>query len=294
MPEMGLLETLRARAAEEVDPNCAFWRAGRTRYVAVLGRYLAVLGSGGVDEGTKHTLLADLGFHVIQDFVTPQEETEMLRYWRPGGQVYAWGAYELGTKRRFFHYGPILKLKTELSSKSTLSIIPGRLGAMPPLLARLGIRERIRRHLLVLGVAPVDDLPSLDQLYVNYYAAKLCSGIAFHHDNMKTMCGVVAGVSLGNPCEMHLLALDKELRHTSVPVRLPACSLYLMTGLSRFHLQHGIPALSVDRVSLSFRTVRTKCAERSLWRRDWAGIPKEEAANAHWPLLAPPPDGSAP
>merc|ERR1712118_93741 len=126
----------------------------------------------------------------------------------------------------------------------------------------------------------------LDQLYVNHYSAKFCSGIGFHHDNPKTMMGIIAGISLGTSCELHLIAPDKELGQ-SLPMvlQLPPRSLFIMSGLSRYHLQHGILGLAGDRLSLTFRTVNLACAERSLWQRNWADLSTEEASNAHWPLL---------
>lgn len=285
MPELGALRLVCGGTA--VDPGCEFWKSGRRRYVAALQRYLDLLSSSSLDEATRNELLADLGFYVFPDFVTNEEEWELQSYWRPGGPLYAWGAYEAGTNRRFFHYGPILKIKTEATSKSTLGIIPGKFGPMPPIVARFRLLDRIRTCALKLGDAICDCSLDFDQLYVNHYAAKLCSRIDFHHDNPKTMGGIIAGLSLGSSCEMHLKAPDKELCERPILAHLPARSLCLMTGLSRYHLQHGIPALPTDRLSLTFRVVNSECADSAAWGRSWECIPPHEASNAHWPLLRP-------
>mmetsp|Transcript_28380 Transcript_28380/g.85645 ORF Transcript_28380/g.85645 Transcript_28380/m.85645 type:complete len:156 (-) Transcript_28380:126-593(-) len=154
---------------------------------------------------------------------------------------------------------------------------------MPPVVSKMGLAARIRERATGLG----DRFLGLDQLYVNHYKAADRARIDFHHDNPKSMRGLVAGVSLGGACELQLQALDPELARRTALVPLPRRSLYLMSGLSRYHLQHGIPAIREDRVSLTFRTVDRDCEDRALWRREWAELPPEEAANAHWPLLPP-------
>merc|ERR1712118_185233 len=103
-----------------------------------------------------------------------------------------------------------------------------------------------------------------------------------------TMMGVVAGVSLDIGVELRLRVPDPGFRRAPFHVHLPRRSLYLMTGLSRWHLQHGIPTLMGDRVSLTFRTVDPGCA-RSLahWKRSWDELDTEERKNAHLPILKP-------
>lgn len=289
MPELGTLEMV--LGGEAIKPDCEFWRAGRARYLAALSKYIGVLSSVETDEELRRSLLEDLGFYVADEFLTPEEEQELLAYWRPGGPVYAWGAYEFGTKRRFFHYGPILKLKTDLSTKSTLGVIPGKCGMLPPIIIRMGLRQRIRVHIVDRGVKTRAWDDPLDQLYVNHYAAKLCSGIDFHHDNPRSMLETVAVLSLGSQGDLQLLALDRELgprRPITAPV--PPRSLYLLTGLARYHLQHGMATPIADRVSLTMRTVNKAIADDALWFRDWGAISQREASNAHWPLLEPAPD----
>lgn len=265
-----------------VDPSCDFWTRGRGQYLRALDRYIRFM-EGPSEQAVCRELLADLGFHVHEDFVTEAEEAELASYWSPGGPAYSQGCGEARSRRRFFHYGPVLQLRTERSKKSTLGIVPCQMGAMPPVVRAMDLVGRIRAKAAGLG----DRALELDQLYVNYYSAAERARIDFHHDNPKSMRGVVAGLGLGSACELQLLPLDPELGRRVIAVPLPRRSLYLMSGLSRYHLQHGIPPAGADRVSLTFRTVDRDCEDRALWRRQWRALPKEEAANAHWPLLPP-------
>lgn len=287
-PEFGTVSTAvlpGTGAVPCVDQACPFWRMGHGRYMKVLARYINVL-RGGASDDLRRELLADLGFHLFEDFVTEAEERELAAYWSPGGPVYEQGTSESRTKRRFFHYGPVLQLRTEGSSKSTLGIVPAQMGALPTPVLTGSIVDRIRGRAEGLG----DRALRFDQLYVNHYSAAERTRIEFHHDNPKSMMGVVAGVSLCSDCELQLLPLDAELARATIPVALPRRSLYLLSGLSRYHLQHGIPVIRADRVSLTFRSVDLDCADRRDWRRSWGELKADEAANAHWPLL-PPCDG---
>merc|ERR1712083_906598 len=93
------------------------------------------------------------------------------------------------------------------TTRSTLNVVPGRLGALPEVVKRQQLCERIRsavvKHMISADLA-------LDQLYVNHYSALAKGRIGFHHDHPATMGGVIAGLSLGSSCEFHLLALDQE------------------------------------------------------------------------------------
>lgn len=268
-----------------VDPHCDFWAKGRNRYLQALDSYIRFLEISQPEsqEALRRELLADLGFHIHEEFVAEAEEAALLRHWSPGAPAFGQGCEEAGSRRRFFHYGPVLQRRTERSRKSALGVVPCRFGAMPPPVVAMDLAGRIRAKAAGLG----DRALGLDQLYVNYYSASARACIDFHHDNPKSMRGLVAGLSLASACELHLLALDPELGQRSIVVHLPRRSLYLMSGLSRYHLQHGIPAVRADRLSLTFRSVDRDCEDRALWRREWGRLPPEEVANAHWPMLPP-------
>lgn len=285
-PEFGTDALSGARGFDEIDPECPFWKNGRERFLRALRVCFAGVNSRSVEDVMRRSLLADLGFIVIHDFIAAEEEAELLEYWRPNGSVFRQGQNEQHTNRRFFHYGPILPRQSFGTTRSTLNVIPGRMGAMPPVIESQALRQRIRTAAAGMG----DEGLRLDQLYVNYYSAMAKGRIGFHHDHPGTMGPVVAGLSLGSDCEFQLLALDPELAGSgpTLYLQLPSRSLYLMTGLSRYHLQHGIPVHGKDRFSLTFRTVdQSGAGSKSQWRRGWHDIPPAEAAKCHWPLLPP-------
>lgn len=132
--------------------------------------------------------------------------------------------------------------------------------------------------------------PPFDQLYVNYYSSIENAHIDFHHDHHTCMRGVVAGISLGSACEFQLRPSESAaLRAQPLRIQVPRKSAFLMTGLSRWHLQHAIPMHKQDRISLTFRTVdRTAVPDGHLWDREWSELTAEEQANAHWPLVPVP------
>jgi len=229
-----------------------------------------------------------MGFFLFEDIVSEAEEEELLEYWGADGMVHTLGSEEPRSRRRFFHYGPVLQRSTQGSVKSTLGIVPASCGAMPAIVVRLGLTARIRQRAAGLG----DKLMGFDQLYVNRYEAHVGARIDFHHDNPKTMRQVVAGINLGSVCSLQLRPLDRELQGKTISVSMQRRSLYIVSGLCRYHLQHAIPSVTEDRVSLTFRTVNRSCAAPGLWARAWSEVPPDEAVNAHWPLLSPMQDGA--
>lgn len=287
-PDLGESWTMQVRGFDEVDPECPFWRNGRGKFLRILKAYINAINDKMTDEVARRALLSDLGFVLTDDFVRPGEEESLLDYWRPNGPEFRQGSNEQHTNRRFFHYGPILPKQSFGTTRSTLNAIPGRFGAIPRVVEDICLRERIRAAIADSGDRPVD----LDQLYVNYYSAVAKGRIGYHHDHPGTMHGVIAGISLKSSCEFHLLALDPELAsQPTLFLRLPVRSMYLMGGLSRYHLQHGLPAVAEDRLSLTFRSVDRAGVggSRKLWAREWSELPAAEAAKCHWPLLPPPP-----
>merc|ERR1711970_618741 len=97
-----------------------------------------------VEGPMRRSLLADLGFVLIDDFISVEEEAELLEYWKPNGPVFRNGFNEQHTNRRFFHYGPILPKQSFGTTRSTLNAIPGKMGVMPPIIERQELRKRIR------------------------------------------------------------------------------------------------------------------------------------------------------
>ena len=86
--------------------------------------------------------------------------------------------------------------------------------------------------------------------------------IGWHRD--APQYGIVAGLSLLSPCRMRLrpyvspgdAATQKIRRVTTHEITLLPRSAYVMTGKSRSHYEHNIPAVEQLRYSITFRTLR--------------------------------------
>eukprot|EP00419_Tripos_fusus_P036846 CAMPEP_0172770698 /NCGR_PEP_ID=MMETSP1074-20121228/189173_1 /TAXON_ID=2916 /ORGANISM="Ceratium fusus, Strain PA161109" /LENGTH=400 /DNA_ID=CAMNT_0013606507 /DNA_START=322 /DNA_END=1520 /DNA_ORIENTATION=- len=269
-PELGKWSTVCPKGFEEIDPECPFWLNGRAKFLIATKAHFNSINSKKIQEVNRRNFLSNMGFVLIEEFITPREEAKLLDYWRTNGPIFRHGASEQHTNRRFFHYGPILPRQSFGTTRSTLGVVPARMGTMPPVVEDMQLRERLRKAATGLG----DEMQlTFDQLYVNFYSAAAKGRIGFHHDHVGTMQGVIAGLSLSSSCELHLLALDTELSAwPPLALQLPPRSLYLMSGLSRYHLQHGIPVHRADRLSLTFRTVDRGSAAGSnrLWAREWS------------------------
>ncbi|KAH8045567.1 phosphorelay sensor kinase [Aureococcus anophagefferens] len=85
----------------------------------------------------------------------------------------------------------------------------------------------------------------MDFLYANRYRQAKGGYIRFHHDQLTKMGPVVAGVSLGATAHTSYAA-DLHAGHEApgtdgaVEVELEAGSLYVMAGISRYGLKHGV------------------------------------------------------
>jgi alkylated DNA repair dioxygenase AlkB len=88
--------------------------------------------------------------------------------------------------------------------------------------------------------------------------------IGWHRD--APAFGVVVGVSLGSPCALRFQRGTGERRRVFEQTLAPA-SAYVLDGPARTAWQHSIPAVRVERYSLTFRTVRRG------WRSPDAGGP---------------------
>eukprot|EP00439_Symbiodinium_sp_Y106_P020824 s480_g2.t1 len=266
----------------KVDLKCDFWQAGHKRYLEALHRYVRGLASD-ADVRAKMQLLSDLGFRLIESFVSEEEESDLMNYWSADGPVFALGTEEKRSKRRFFNYGPILPKETQGTTKSTLHVIPSVFGAMPSVVEKQRLQARIRESSPVAPEAEDD----FDQMYVNFYDSSINSYIDYHHDHMSCMKGTVAGVSLGSACRLRLRPLEFRVADEALCIDLPSRSLFFLSGLSRWHLQHAIMDMRHDRLSLTFRTVDRSGSRSQIWNRSWAQLRGAEAANALWPLVTP-------
>eukprot|EP01125_Pyxidicula_operculata_P022481 TRINITY_DN9216_c0_g1_i2.p1 TRINITY_DN9216_c0_g1~~TRINITY_DN9216_c0_g1_i2.p1 ORF type:complete len:102 (-),score=11.32 TRINITY_DN9216_c0_g1_i2:111-416(-) len=91
------------------------------------------------------------------------------------------------------------------------------------------------------------------EVFINEYFPS--SELQFHKDHCSTYKEVILGVSLLSDCNFTFQLNSKEST-----VVVPARSLYLMTGDSRFKWKHGMHkyAVSDRRISLTFRMVNYK------------------------------------
>lgn len=81
------------------------------------------------------------------------------------------------------------------------------------------------------------------------------AGIGWHRD--APAFGQVVGVSLGSECAMRFQRGTGEKRRVYEQPLEPR-SAYLLSGPSRTAWQHSIPAVTAERYSLTFRTLRWK------------------------------------
>ncbi|MFL6652175.1 MAG: alpha-ketoglutarate-dependent dioxygenase AlkB [Sulfurifustaceae bacterium] len=65
----------------------------------------------------------------------------------------------------------------------------------------------------------------------------------------------LAGLSLASPCELRL-RLETPSSYDVCKLRLEPRSLYVISGVARFHWQHAIPPVPRLRYSVTFRTIR--------------------------------------
>jgi alkylated DNA repair dioxygenase AlkB len=89
--------------------------------------------------------------------------------------------------------------------------------------------------------------------------------IGWHRD--APQYGIVAGLSLLSPCRMRFRpyvspsdASKQGIRRTTHEIVLLPRSAYVMTGESRSHYEHSIPAVERLRYSITFRTLRAPAA----------------------------------
>ncbi|HYF29065.1 MAG TPA: alpha-ketoglutarate-dependent dioxygenase AlkB [Candidatus Paceibacterota bacterium] len=162
------------------------------------------------------TVRAPHGFLYQPDFITIEEERELLRYLN-------------GLKLKNYEHGEyVAKRKVRWFS-----------GAMPAPLALL--RDRIA---LWSGKSPGE--------FTNALVSKYEPGapIGWHRD--RPPYRAVFGVSLGSECRFRLRKREgqKWKRFTQVA---SARSVYLMSASARTHWQHSIPAVEALRYSITFR-----------------------------------------
>jgi alkylated DNA repair dioxygenase AlkB len=181
------------------------------------------------------------GFAYREDFISPDEERALIQ--AINGIEFA--NFEMRgavAKRRVAFFG--------LSYDDTRQAI----GEMPAFL------DDVRARAAAWGEVEPDDFV---MALINEYRSG--APIGWHRD--APQYGIVAGISLVSGCRMKFRpyvaprdlagrVADASPRKTTHEIALQPRSAYLITGQSRSHFEHSIPAVGELRYSITFRTLR--------------------------------------
>lgn len=184
--------------------------------------------------GTPSAPPAPAGFRYQPDFVTPDEEPDLVAHlarlpfesFRFHGHTGNRRVVSFGWRYDFDH--------------STLH----QADQIPPFLESLG-----RRAADFAGLADPD---ALRHVLVTEYAPG--AGIGWHRD--KAAFDQVVGVSLLAPCDFRFRRQTPEGRWERITILAAPRSAYLLTGPARTEWEHSIPPVDALRYSVTFRTLR--------------------------------------
>ncbi|XP_042004395.1 alkylated DNA repair protein ALKBH8 homolog isoform X2 [Salvia splendens] len=222
-----------------------------------------------VPVSTSASDLDILGLHLMHDFVTPQEEQELLAAVddRPWHHL---------AKRRVQHYG--YEFCYDIRNVNTNQY----LGELPSFISP--VLQRIRSFQALGRAADM----SLDQLTVNEYPPGV--GLSPHVDTHSAFDELIFSLSLAGPCIMEFRKYTtgvwqgnstdlenqipgKNLNLVKKAIYLPPRSLLSISGEARYAWHHYIPHHKVDqvydslirrsarRVSFTLRKVRPALAD---------------------------------
>ena len=178
------------------------------------------------------------GFHYRSDFITPLEEAGLLE---AIAQI-SFSTFEMRgvvARRRVAFYG-----RAYDADRETIGPIPEFL---------LAVRQRLAGWAEVLPDA-------FAMALINEYPPG--APIGWHRD--APQYDIVTGISLLSGCRMRFRPYARpgtvpgatSRRMATHEVRLEPRSAYLMTGESRTAFEHHIPAATLPRYSITFRTLR--------------------------------------
>ncbi|EFC45429.1 predicted protein [Naegleria gruberi] len=183
------------------------------------------------------------GLYLIKDILTPEEASSLVE----NLEKQLW-FLNRSKKRRIQIYGP--------KHDKKYNIIPDEITPLPQFLKDLctTILERTATHVPKIDLSQYESYLGDDkftEIFVNEY--KPDDSLDQHFDHRKTYKEIIFGLSL--ECDSTFTFTKKDIKHQ---VKLPARSLYLMTGSSRKSFKHGIEPNLLEgdrRISLTFRTV---------------------------------------
>ena len=172
------------------------------------------------------------GFKYQPDFLSPQEEQDLLRHVEPlPFEEFQFQGF-VG-RRRVVSFGWKYDFNDRQLQKAD---------DMPPFL--LPLRDRAAA---LAGLTPDD----FQHVLVTEYAPG--AAIGWHRD--KGVFGQVVGISLASPCPFRLRR-KKGTKWERVTVVAEPRSAYLLSGPSRTEWEHSIPEVDRLRYSVTFRNLR--------------------------------------
>jgi alkylated DNA repair dioxygenase AlkB len=174
------------------------------------------------------------GLSYLPDFISPAEEAALLKAIRP--LEFKEAKYKsFSAKRRVVRFGTeLLEADDEEGDFPRISF--------PPFLGAL--RDRVARW-LALPAAQFEH-----GLITEYPPG---APIGWHRD--APQFEVIAGVSLGSPCDMRFRPFAAKSAREALSLPLAPRSVYVMRGDIRWRWQHGIGPLAETRYSITLRTM---------------------------------------
>ena len=234
----------------------------------------------------NHDLLPAIGFHFFKDIVANEsDELKLVQNCAPVGEngrlgEGGWANTQGGQNREVYTCGIVLK------DRESLIPFPAKPIPLPKTSSTL-FNKNIRPKLKTLGFSAEDT--EMDFLYTNRYKSEKHSFIRFHHDHLTLMGRVIVGVSLKADATLSLVRTCNKKSNCpgndkdgKIEIKLPRRSMYVMSGLSRYALKHGVIDASHngDRVSLTFR----KCVRLEKNRKQWEEKPPPTNKKLHFPI----------
>ena len=176
------------------------------------------------------------GFRYQDELLTPDEERDLL-HTIASLEFHEMRMRGVAAKRRVIQYG--FKYSFETFKMTEGPPLPDFL---------LPLRDRAARF------ADIRAADFSEGLITEYAPG---AAIGWHRD--APGFGAVAGISLLSPCRFRFRRGRTGAWETT-EIALQPRSIYLLTGAARTEWQHGIPAVSAKRYSITFRTM-TKTAK---------------------------------
>lgn len=182
------------------------------------------------------------GLRIIYDFITPEEEKEILDMI----DKEEWSENQSKTRRVIFYGKRHTSKIFRVSENANVKEFPNY---------STKIKKRIERLLQNSNTLPKTVYNSFDsELYVNEYTKN--DRLYFHTDHRGTYEELIIGLSLCGDCNFSFQNIKtKEIKTAYIPKR----SVYFMEGDSRYNMKHGIlpnGILDERRISLTFRKIR--------------------------------------